>query len=95
MSIRYKEEFKKIVVEDYMRGEKSIAKIAADYNISKSSVLSWAEIYGEECQHTTNKNAANADAAKEIRLLNQKIKEQQKEIEFLKKAAAFFAKEID
>lgn len=33
--------------------------------------------------------------AKEIRKLNQQLKEKDKEIEFLKKAAAFFAKEID
>ena len=35
--------------------------------------------------------------AKEIRKLNQQLKEKEKdkEIEFLKKAAAFFAKEID
>ncbi|MCI5726206.1 MAG: hypothetical protein MR274_01505 [Clostridium sp.] len=33
--------------------------------------------------------------AKEIRKLNQMLKEKDKEIEFLKKAAAFFAKEID
>ena len=33
--------------------------------------------------------------AKEIRKLNQQLKEKDKEIEFLKKAAALFAKEID
>ena len=35
------------------------------------------------------------ESAKEIRRLNQLLHEKDKEIDFLKKAAAFFAKEID
>ena len=34
-------------------------------------------------------------SSEEIRALNKKIKELEKENDFLKKAAAFFAKEID
>ena len=38
MSIRYSEDFKKEVVKAYMAGNKSIAQIATDYNIAKSTV---------------------------------------------------------
>ena len=37
----------------------------------------------------------NSKICKEIRRLNQLLHEKDKEIDFLKKAAAFFAKEID
>jgi hypothetical protein len=37
----------------------------------------------------------DSDSAREIRKLNQELREKEKEITFLKKAAAFFTKEID
>jgi len=93
MSTQYNDEFKKQVVQEYMKGSKSTIQIAAEYNIAKSTVSQWAKKYSEECQYTTKSN--EIESAKEIRKLNQQIKEQEKEIAFLKKAAAFFAKEID
>ena len=96
MSVRYNEDFKKEVVKAYMDGDKTTAEIAAEYNIAKSTVLEWAKKYSEECQYmNTILNFNEAKSAKEIRRLNQLLKEKEKEIDFLKKAAAFFAKEID
>ena len=94
MSVRYSEDFKKEVVKAYMAGNKSTVEIAADYNIAKSTVSQWVKQYKEECLYTTN-TTSESNEAKEIRKLNQMLKEKDKEIEFLKKAAAFFAKEID
>ena len=94
MSIRYSKDFKKKVVKAYMAGNKSTVEIAADYNIAKSTVSQWVNQYKEECLYTTN-TSSESNEAKEIRRLNQLLNEQDKEIAFLKKAAAFFAKEID
>ena len=94
MSIRYSKDFKKEVVKAYMAGNKSTVEIAADYNIAKSTVSQWVKQYKEECLYITN-TTSESNEAKEIRKLNQMLKEKDKEIEFLKKAAAFFAKEID
>ena len=94
MSVRYNEDFKKEVVKAYMAGNKSTVEIAADYNIAKSTVSQWVKQYKEECLYTTN-TTSESNEAQEIRKLNQMLKEKDKEIEFLKKAAAFFAKEID
>lgn len=97
MAVKYNEEFKKQVVQAYLEGTKSTVQIAEDFNVSKTSVLSWANQYSEECQYnkSTISQEDKISSAKEIRRLNKVILEQQKEIEFLKKAAAFFAKEID
>lgn len=92
MSVRYDDDFKKQVVRAYISSGRSSAEIAADYNIAKSTVTQWVKKYHEGCQYTTLEESISAS---EIRKLNQKIKEQEKEIAFLKKAAAFFAKEID
>ena len=94
MSIRYSKDFKKEVVKAYMAGNKSTVEIAADYNIAKSTVSQCVKQYKEECLYTTN-TTSESNETKEIRKLNQMLKEKDKEIEFLKKAAAFFAKEID
>ena len=94
MSIRYSEDFKKEVVRAYMAGDKCTVQIATDYNIAKSTVSQWVKEYKEECLYTTTTTAENNEA-KEIRRLNQLLNEKDKEIAFLKKAAAFFAKEID
>lgn len=92
MSVRYNEDFKKEVVKAYMVGNKSISRLSVDFNIAKSTIRDRAKKYSDECQYTTNKK--ESDSATEIRRLNQKIREQEKEIDFLKKAAAFFSKEI-
>ena len=94
MSVRYSENFKKEVVKAYMAGNKSIPQIAIDYNIAKSSVSKWVNEYKEECLYTTS-TTSESNEAREIRRLNQLLNEKDKEIAFLKKAAAFFAKEID
>lgn len=76
-----------------MIGDKCISQLSIDFNIAKSAIRCWAKKYSEECQYTTNKK--ESDPATEIRRLNQKIKEQEKEIAFLKEAAVFFIYEID
>ena len=94
MSIRYSDDFKKEVVKAYMAGDKSTVQIAPEYNIAKSTISQWVNQYKEECLYTTN-TTPESNEAKEIRRLNQLLNEKDKEIAFLKKAAAFFAKEID
>ena len=94
MSVHYTEDFKKEVVKAYMAGDKSIPQIAVEFNVAKSSVSKWVNEYKKECLYTTS-TTAESNEAKEIRRLNQLLNEKDKEIAFLKKAAAFFAKEID
>ena len=66
-----------------MIGYKYISQLSNDFNIAKSKIRDWTKKYSEECQYTTNKK--ESDPATEIRRLNHKIKEQEKEIAFLKK----------
>ena len=94
MSVRYSEDFKQEVVKAYMAGDKSIPQLAVEFNVAKSSVSKWVNEYKEECLYTTSTITESNDA-KEIRRLNQLLNEKDKEIAFLKKTAAFFAKEID
>lgn len=93
MSVKYSKDFKIEVVNAYMAGNKSLLQLATEYNVAKSSVSKWINQYKEECLYTTN-TTSNTNQVKEIRRLNQLLNEKDKEIAFLKKATAFFAKEI-
>ncbi len=88
----YDEQFKREVAKKYLSGERTM-DIVEKYGVTKSSIYELSRKYSEECQNTTG-NKENSEA-KEIRELNLKIKELEKENAFLKKAAAFFAKETD
>ena len=91
----YNEKFKKQLVKEYIQG-KSYASLEKEYGVAKSTLSGWVKKYSEECQfsqpHTTN---FPVFSPKEIQDLHKRIAELEKENLFLKKAAAFFAREAD
>ena len=94
MSKRYDEEFKKEIVYEYQKGA-SLDDIFKNYRVPKSTVSGWIKKYSEECHYTKPQNKEKNISPEEFRALNKKIAELEKENNFLKKAAASFAKEID
>ena len=90
----YETEFKKKIVRLHLEEGRSLKSLAAEYGISHASISNWTRQFRNECQ--TNEEAqADYDFMKENLNLRKQLAELQKENEFLKKAAAFFAKEID
>jgi len=66
--------------------------------VSKASISKWCSEFSEECQQKalSNPDAQNhLELMKENNRLRKELEEARKENLFLKKAAAFFAKEID
>ena len=95
MTKKYSEEFKKQMVQEYLKGT-SYAKLSKEYQVAKSTLVGWVKKYSEECQSTKPQTSPSfSENAKEIHELHKRIQELEKENLFLKKAAAFFAKEID
>ena len=94
MSKHYEPEFKKKIVRLHLEQGRTLKGLAAEYGVSKASISIWVNQFREECQ--TNEEAkADYDYMKENLQLKRQLAELQKENDFLKKAAAFFAKEID
>ena len=94
MSKHYEPEFKKKIVRLHLEEGRTLKGLAAEYGVSKASISIWVKQFREECQ--TNEEAkADYDYMKENLQLKRQLAELQKENDFLKKAAAFFAKEID
>ncbi len=90
----YEEVFKRKIVRLHLEEGRTIKSLAEEYKVSKASISIWVRTYREECQ--TNHELQNEhDYMIENRKLRKELEETKKENQFLKKAAAFFAKEID
>ena len=86
-------EIKKKVVREHIENARTRASLAAEYGVSKATISNWIRAYREECQ--TNDEAKNQyELMLELKRLRKDKAELEKEVLFLKKAAAFFAKEI-
>ncbi len=91
-------EFKKKIVRLRLEEGRTINSITTEYSISKESVRRWCNEFQKECQAQslrTPSSANEAEIMKDNLRLRRELAEKEKEILFLKKAAAFFAKEID
>ena len=94
MNPNYEPDFKKKIVRLHLEEGRSLKGLASEYGISKASISNWTKQFREEC--LTNEEAkADYDFMKENLKLKRQLAELRKENDFLKKAAAFFAKEID
>ena len=94
MPQNYTPEFKKKIVRLREEEGRTYKSITAEYGVSKASISKWCSELREECQ-TSPEAKEEYDAMKEILRLRKELEEAKKENLFLKKAAAFFAKEID
>lgn len=94
----YENEFKRNIVRLHIEEGRTYKSLIAEYGVSKASISKWCREFSEECQE---KIAQNPDAQNELELMKEnrrlrdELAEARKENLFLKKAAAFFAKEID
>ena len=90
-AVRYSEEFKSQVVREVVEKERTIASVAASYDLVAQTVGNWVARYKKE--HATDRDREKASESAEIAKLRAENRELRGENEFLKKAAAWLAKE--
>ena len=93
----YSPEFKKKIVRLRLEDGRTMKSISTEYGIAKSSISKWCSEFSQECQEKKKADptqTSEIDLMKENLRLKRELEEKNKEINFLKKAAAFFAKEI-
>ena len=88
------DETKKKVVKLHIQDGRTISSLSAEYGICHATVSNWVRSYREECQ-TNDAEKSEYELMQENRKLRQELAQAKKENDFLKKAAAFFAKGID
>ena len=90
----YTLEFKKKMVKLVLEEGRQMKSVNQEYNLGEGSLRKWIREYSEECETNPDlKNEKNLMA--ENLKLRKQLAESKKENDFLKKAAAFFAKELD
>ena len=86
-SPEFREETAKLVVE----GQRPIAQVAREYGLSETTVGNWVRKYREV--HAADEPPLELSERARLRELERRSRELEMENAFLKKAAAFFAKE--
>lgn len=89
---RYSTEMKKKIVTANIQDGRTIANLVSEYGVSTASINNWIPDYRKECQ-ATPEAMSELELMEENRQLKPKLAESEKENDFLKKAASFFAKE--
>ncbi|WP_347131603.1 transposase [Streptococcus thermophilus] len=84
----------KKIVRLYIQDGQTLKSLAAEYGVFQASISNWVRHYRKECQ-TNNKEKSQLELTEKVRKLRQEKADLEKKNDFLKKAAAFFAKEID
>lgn len=74
-------------------GEMTAAQAAREIGVTKSSVYEWRKLSAEKGNGAMPGKGYQAPEDAELRKLREKVKQQEAEIAFLKKAARYFAAE--
>jgi transposase len=83
-------EFKAEIVELCQRGDRSIGQVAKDFDLTETAVRAWvrqAEIDGGE------RDGLSTEERQELSALRRENRRLREDVEILKRATAFFAKE--
>lgn len=91
---RYEMEFKQHIVRLVLEEGRTISSVNQEFQLGEGTVRSWIKQFQEECEKNPELKKEK-DLYEENRKLRKQLEELQKENLFLKKAAAFFAKELD
>lgn len=89
---RFSSEFKEQVVREVVEKDRTIAEVARSYDLVLQTVGNWVKKWRKDHPESVDAEASTEQAA-ENRRLRAELREARLEIELLKKATAFFAKE--
>jgi transposase len=87
----FPEEFRRDVVAVARKSDRSIASVAKDFGISESCLQRWLKVADVEDGLTPGRTK---EESAELRQLKKRNRELEQENEILRRAAAYFAKEL-
>ena len=90
---KYSSELKQEVIRLHLEEGRTIKSLTEEYNLGRGTITYWLKQYREECENNKSTKEQSDSYAETLRL-RKEIAELKKENEVLKKAAAFFAKEV-
>ncbi len=87
----YTPEFKAEIVELCQRGDRSIGQVARDFDLTETAVRAWVK--QSELDAGTRHDGLTSDQLEELARLRRENRRLQEDVDILKRATAFFAKE--
>lgn len=88
---KYTPEFRDEVAKLIVEGERTIAEVAREYGIGETTIGNWVKKYRDE--HAGDDPPLEMSERARLKELERRVREQDMELAFLKKAAAYFARE--
>jgi transposase len=85
-------EFKAEIVEQCQHGDRSIAQVAKDFDLTETAVREWVK-QAERDAGTREDGGLSSDEKAELAALRRENRRLREDVEILKRATAFFAKE--
>jgi transposase len=89
----YPKEFRRDVIAVARRGDQSIAQVARSFGISESCLARWLPIADRQDGLAAGPGSAGEDSA-ELRELRKRNRQLAQENEILRRAAAYFARDV-
>lgn len=88
---KYTPEFREQVAKLVVEGQRPIAEVAREYSLGETTLGNWVKSYRVE--HAGEEPPLELSERAELTELRRRVREQEMELAFLKKAAAYFARE--
>ena len=83
-------EFKADIVERCRRGDRTIGQVARDFDLTETAVREWVRLAEVDAGERGGLSSAERDELAQLRRENRRLRE---DVEILRRATAFFAKE--
>jgi transposase len=83
-------EFKADIVERCQRGDRSVGQVARDFDLTETAVREWVRQAEVDAGERAGLTSAERDELMQLRRENRRLRD---DVEVLKRATAFFAKE--
>ncbi len=90
---KYEPELKEKILRLHLEEGRTKKSLTEEYHLGSGTITYWLQQRRKECQANPIVKETT-DAYEENKRLRRELAEKEKEIAFLKKAAAFFAKEL-
>ena len=85
-------EFKAEIVELCQRGDRSVGQVAKDFDLTETAVREWVKQAGRDAG-TSQDGGLTSSERQELAQLRRENRRLREDVEILKRATAFFAKE--
>jgi transposase len=92
---KYPTEFRREAVALVKSSGRPVAEVARSLEIAEGTLWNWVKLDRDEAERLADPNALSESEREELRRLRKKTAQQEIDLEILRKAAAYFARETN